>query len=127
MRLSHALLVALGGALGAVARYGVALSVARLAPGPFPAGTWTVNMVGAFAVGLVAPFVLTPQMEGWRLFVVVGVLGGFTTFSAFSLETLGLLRDGRPALAALNALGSVFLGLVLTAIGWRLARVLGAP
>lgn len=127
MRLSHALLVAFGGALGAVARYGVALAAARLAPGPLPVGTWAVNMVGAFAVGLVAPFLLTPPMEGGRLFVVVGVLGGFTTFSAFSLETLGLLRDGRPALAALNALGSVAFGLLLTAIGWRLARALGAP
>jgi fluoride exporter len=110
-----------------VARYGAAVWAARLAPGPFPAGTWAVNLVGCFLIGLIVPFVLTPQTEGWRLFVVVGVLGGFTTFSAFSLETFTLLRDGRVGLAALNVVGSVALGLVLTAVGWRLARALGAP
>lgn len=127
MRPAELLLVALGGALGAVARYGLALGMARVVPGPFPAGTWAANLTGCFLVGLVVPFVLAPESGAARLLVVVGFLGAFTTFSAFSLETLSLLRLDRPALAALNALGSVALGFLLTATGWKLARLLGAP
>ena len=126
MRPSDFLLVALGGALGAVARYGLALGMARVVPGPFPAGTWAANLAGCFLIGLVVPFVLAPGSGAARLLVVVGFLGAFTTFSTFSLETLSLLRLDRPGLAALNAFGSVALGFLLTAAGWRLAHLLGA-
>lgn len=127
LRPSDLVLVALGGALGAVSRYGVAVAMGRLAPGPFPAGTWAANLAGCFVIGLVVPFVLTPSTGAARMLVVTGFLGAFTTFSTFSLDTLGMLRDGRAGLAALNAVGSVGLGLLLTAAGWRLARALGAP
>lgn len=126
MRLPPVLLVALGGALGAVARYGVGLAAARAAPA-VPLGTWAVNLAGCFLVGLAGPRLLAPGAEAGRLLLVVGFLGAFTTFSAFSAETLALLRAGRVGMAALNVAGSVALGLLLTAAGWRLARAPGAP
>ena len=120
-----ALLVALGGAAGAVLRYWVGMAVQRsLGPG-FPWGTLAVNVSGCFVMGLVAGVAerqdsLTP---GTRLFLVVGVLGGFTTFSAFANETVGAARAGAIQLSMMNVVGSV--GLCLAAV-W-LGRLAAAP
>ena len=109
------LLVGAGGALGAVARYAVSLLAARW-PG-FPVGTLAINVAGCLAIGVLAS---TVQSEPLRLFLLTGVLGGFTTFSAFGLETQILVSAGRPGLAALyvalsvaGGLGAVWLGRVL--------------
>jgi fluoride exporter len=107
-------LIALGGALGSVLRY---LMVAALAA---PWGTAVVNVLGSFAIGLV--FVLLDTRTGWQLFLMTGVLGGFTTFSAFSLDTLKLIHAGQPATAALYVAGSVALSLVAVTLGVVLAR-----
>ena len=118
------LLVAVGGALGSVLRWSATAVLARLSrDAAFPWGTLAVNVVGSCAIG----FVLTLAFErssvppATRLFLVTGVLGGFTTFSAFSWETLVLLRDGHALAAAGYAGGSVLGGLAAAALGMALA------
>ena len=108
----HILLVAIGGATGSVARYLTGLAMTRLLGPPFPWGTITVNIVGSFAIGLLAELVarkVSAPVE-MRLLLVVGFLGGFTTFSSFSLDTLALVERG----AALSAFVYVGASLVLS-------------
>jgi fluoride exporter len=118
------ILVAIGGAIGASARYGVSLAVGRAWPGDFPIATLLINIVGSllmgFLVGLLAKF-LPPAQNEIRLFVAVGILGGFTTFSAFSLDAIALIERGEWAQALGYALmsvvlsvGALYLGLIAT-------------
>lgn len=119
----NVLLVALGGGLGAVARYGVGGLVHRSAAlSGFPFGTLTVNLLGCLLIGLGAGLadargVIGPEA---RLFLFVGVLGGFTTFSSFGYETVALLRDHEFVRAGLNAGLNVFIGLPLVWLGYTL-------
>jgi CrcB protein len=120
------LLVGLGGACGAAARHALALWITRAMAGgaAFPIGIFIVNVLGSAAAGTVAGLAAAgrfPSGDGLRLFVVVGLLGGFTTFSTFTVDTLALLRAGRPELAALNVVGQVLVALAATAIAWRVA------
>ncbi|MFM7751920.1 MAG: fluoride efflux transporter FluC [Opitutaceae bacterium] len=118
-------LIALGSALGGVARNGLSAWVAQRAGDGFPWGTLAVNVLGSLVVGALAA---VGDSARWglsveaRQFLMIGVLGGFTTFSAFSLQTLRLIQDGDWARAAGNVLLSVGLGLVAAAAGYRLAR-----
>ncbi len=115
------LLTALGGALGSAARYGVGLAVARLFGLGFPWGTLMVNVVGGLAMGVL--FVrLDPGQEHLRLFLGVGVLGGFTTFSSFSLEAVRLAQTNASA-AALYVGASVGLCLLACWAGILFGRV----
>lgn len=110
--------VALGGALGALARYGAGRLVTLFFDSPFPWGTWTVNILGCFAIGMTVP--LLGQLGGadqTRLFLVVGFLGSFTTFSTYSLDTIALWGNGYGGLALLNAVGSLVVGLIFVAVG----------
>jgi CrcB protein len=107
-------LIALGGALGAVLRY---LSVAAIGA---PWGTAVVNVAGSFAIGVL--FVMLDARTGWQLFLMTGLLGGFTTFSAFSLDMLKLVEQGQPGSAAMYLLASVALSLIAVALGVALAR-----
>ena len=116
------LLVALGGAVGALARYGVGLASVRLAEAGWPVGTWAVNAAGCLAIGLAIPLVADDRV---RLALVVGVLGSFTTFSTFSADTVLLWEAGRRALAVANAAGSVVVGLAFVAIGLAVGRAWG--
>ncbi len=95
--------VAIGGALGAMLRYLTTISVA------FPYGTLAVNVVGSFAMGLAFVWLAARGAVGWQHFVMTGILGGFTTFSAFSLDTLRLVDAGRIGAAAGYAGASVVL------------------
>ena len=108
------LLVGAGGALGSIARYLFSIFVHRLVPTLFPAGTFAVNMVGCVLFGIVVGlaqerFLLRPET---RAFVLIGVLGGFTTFSTFAFETFELARDGQFLWACLNIVGQVAAGLI---------------
>ena len=116
--------VALGGALGAVSRYGVGLIAVRAWGTNLPLGTVLVNLVGSFLMGLAVPLLLAKAgtSEALRLALAVGFLGSFTTFSTFSLDTLALLETGRPGWALANALGSVVLGLAFVALGVWIGR-----
>ncbi|MBU1334936.1 MAG: fluoride efflux transporter CrcB [Alphaproteobacteria bacterium] len=118
------LLVGAGGAIGAMARYGLASAVGRLWPMGFPLATLLINIIGSCAmgvfVGLMARF-LPDWQEDARLFVAVGLLGGFTTFSSFSLDTIVLIERGALLLAGAYVLLSVvvcviglYLGLLVT-------------
>lgn len=117
--------MALGGAAGALARYGVGGWIHELTGASFPWGTMTVNVVGCFALGLVTPLlqasIATPEA---RAFVAVGLLGGFTTFSTFSYETVALVQDGQWTRAATYTFGSVGLGLVAVFAGFWLGTML---
>jgi len=117
------LLVALGGALGSVARFKMSGWVLQQTPNwRFPAGTLAVNVVGCLLAGLLAGMavkqdVFTPEA---RVFLFTGILGGFTTFSAFGLETLLLLKRGETAVAAANVVVSVVVGLAVAWLGYAI-------
>ncbi|MEM6326724.1 MAG: fluoride efflux transporter CrcB [Bacteroidota bacterium] len=115
-----ALLVALGGAAGALARWGVSEGMARWLGTAAPWGTWTANVLGCFLIGLAMPTLSASDPR--RALLVVGFLGAFTTFSTYSAETLHLWETGRAGLALANAAGSVVVGLAACALGLALAR-----
>lgn len=120
------MLIGLGGMLGTLLRYFVSGLAHRLYGGTFPLGTLTVNAVGCFLIGIVMSLVEHRQALGpdVRAFVIVGILGGFTTFSAFGYETWDLLRRGAPHLAVLNAGANVVIGIVAVGLGMASARAL---
>lgn len=119
------LIVALSGAAGCVLRYLLITWSARLGAAPFPAGTVLVNMLGCLAIGFVAPLLLeaAEPLERMRLAIVVGFLGGFTTFSAFAWETLHLANARRFDLALLNVGLSNGLGLLCAWMGHQVGRL----
>jgi CrcB protein len=117
--------IGLGSALGGMARYGCSGLVARLIGETFPWGTIVVNVTGSFVIGL---FATLTEPDGRlfvsataRQFVMLGLLGGFTTFSSFSLQTLNLLRDGEWLQAGTNIVGSVLLCLMAVWLGHVIA------
>ena len=119
------LIVALGGALGASCRYGIGVAATHLGSGHFPWGTFSVNVIGSFILGVlvaVMTFSWSPSPE-LRAFIVVGVLGGFTTFSAFSLDVVLLIERGWLSLAALYLIGTVALSVGGLFAGMRLTRM----
>ena len=117
-------IVFLGGGLGAALRHGVNLAAARLLGTSFPWGTLTVNVVGSLVMGLMAAwfaFEGSPSQH-WRLFLTTGILGGFTTFSTFSLDTALLYERGEVGVAALYVVVSVAAGLAGLFGGLALVR-----
>ena len=114
-------LVALGGALGSVCRFALSAAIAKATSEVFPLGTLVVNITGCFVIGLFATLtgpdgriIVAPD---FRQFFMVGVCGGFTTFSSFSLQTLALARDGDMARASGNVVASVVLCLIGVYLG----------
>ncbi|MCM2309798.1 MAG: fluoride efflux transporter CrcB [Steroidobacteraceae bacterium] len=113
--------VGLGGLLGSIVRYAVAIGIGGTEPDRFPWATFVVNCIGCLLIGLLAGwFASAPVPEAARLFLITGVLGGFTTFSAFGLESLSLMRNGELALALLYILSSVLVGVLAVWIGVRI-------
>ncbi|WP_372425280.1 fluoride efflux transporter CrcB [Salinarimonas chemoclinalis] len=122
-----ALTVFLGAGLGGVLRWLVGLAALRAFGPVFPWGTLAVNVAGSFAIGVVATLVLARMpSETARLFLMTGLLGGFTTFSAFSLDAVALVERGAPGLAAAYVGASVALSLAGIAAGLALGRALAA-
>jgi CrcB protein len=119
--------VAVGGAMGSVARFWLTSAMTALTGPRFPWGTLLINVVGSFVIGLVAGLTLTSVRVAMhpdiRIFLMTGVCGGFTTFSAFSLQTLDLLQNGDVVPAFGYAVGSVVLCVIATYCGWLLGRV----
>lgn len=114
------LCVFLGGGAGSVLRYLVGVVVGSPARGAFPQNTFLANVAGCFLIGLLGAWLLRHSMgEAWRLLLIVGFCGGFTTMSSFSNESLSLLRCGSYTLFVLYVLGSVVLGLVGVYAGSR--------
>jgi CrcB protein len=122
------LVVAIGGALGSVGRFWLSGAVAQRFGETFPAGTLLVNITGSLIIGFFAALT-GPDGRIWaspnfRHFFMIGLLGGYTTFSSFSLQTLALARDGEWLFAMLNALGSFVLCLLAVWLGDYLAMLL---
>lgn len=126
--MSQYLLVFLGAGMGGAMRHGVNLAAARALGPAFPWGTLGVNVVGSFAMGLLAGYLAHRATADWthsaRLFLGTGVLGGFTTFSAFSLDVMVLWERGQAGLAAGYVLGSVLLSIAAIVAGLALVRAL---
>jgi CrcB protein len=115
------LLVLLGGAVGAPTRYLTDLAVQRLHRSSFPWGTWTVNVVGSFVLGLVAAGAAT-----WMATLVgTGFCGALTTFSTFGYETVRLAEEGETGTATTYVVGSLVVGLLAAAVGWWLGSLAG--
>lgn len=118
-------IIFVGAGIGANARYWFGGWVADRWGTTFPWGTFAVNMTGSFIIGVILGAMSeTPTPLGWRLFLAVGLLGGYTTFSTFSFETLELVRERSYGLAAANMAASVAVGLLAAFLGLVLARVL---
>ncbi|MFM6926789.1 MAG: fluoride efflux transporter CrcB [Ferruginibacter sp.] len=115
----NVLLVGLGGSIGSMVRYAVSLLMNSKS---FPYATLSVNIIGSFIIGVV--FALGIKEGGlsgnWRLFLATGICGGFTTFSAFSLENMGLLQSGRIGVALTYIMISLVLGIAATFLGYQL-------
>lgn len=116
--------VALGGALGALMRYGVVAYLFPVLPNRFPIGTLTANVIGSCLIGVFYVVIMQKQWLGpeWRFFIITGLLGAFTTFSTFSLESVQLWQYGHMALA----LGYIVLSLLLCLAGTALSMYLAA-
>lgn len=122
----HLSLVFLGGGLGAVSRHLVGLAALRhFGPG-FPAGTLIVNIVGSLLMGCLIGWLARRGVAGneWRLFLATGVLGGFTTFSAFSLDVANLWQRGEMTSAAIYIGASVLVSILAVFVGLWMARIL---
>lgn len=117
-------IIGIGGFIGAITRYALATWIGQQWGRSFPLGTFVINVSGSFLIGLLMTllaekFMVNPQ---WRLLLVVGFLGAYTTFSTFEFETGGLLKDGEIVLATLNVVLSVFLGFVALKAGEVIAK-----
>lgn len=112
-------MVVLGGATGSLARYVLGTAIMnRLGP-RFPVGTFVINVTGSFLIGLLMTL-FTERLQlhpNWRLLLIVGFLGGYTTFSSFEWETLSMVKDGGRWLGVLNIVGSVLLGYMAVWLG----------
>ncbi|MCG8537184.1 MAG: fluoride efflux transporter CrcB [Pseudomonadales bacterium] len=124
MQWAQLLWVALGGALGAMSRFAVSGWINAKSTAAYPFGTLAVNVLGSFLFGLlfVAVFSTVPMRESLRLFILVGFLGAFTTFSTFSFETLRLIEEGQLWVAVANVLSSCLLCLLGVWLGTVIAR-----
>ena len=120
------LLIAAGGAIGSVARYLMAGAVHRVVPPFFPYGTYVVNVTGCLVFGLLAGLANERGMMGGngRAFLLIGLLGGYTTFSTFGFETFELLRAAKFGAAAANACGQVVVGVAGVWVGTVVSRVI---
>jgi CrcB protein len=120
--IGSAIAVAVGSAVGGVLRFWLTAWVARVLPTVLPLGTIVVNILGSLAIGgLAAAFLNRAQSASglWPALLMTGLLGGFTTFSAFSLQTLMLMQEGRWIVAAGNVVLSVILCLIAVWVGWQ--------
>jgi fluoride exporter len=117
-------LIAIGGALGSVARFAAVAYLSPLLNCRFPIGTFIVNLLGSFLIGLAYVVIVDKTLvpNEWRFFIMTGVLGGFTTFSSFSLEMLQAWQEGQILLSIFYSASSVVFGLLFAYAGMQLAQ-----
>lgn len=122
--MKNILLIGLGGGLGSIARYLCQRGFAILYPHSFPVGTFIVNIVGCLLIGIFwgMSFRSYISNESWKLFLMTGLCGGYTTFSAFTLEGVGLLKEQKTGVFFLYVVASVMVGLAATYGGMKLVR-----
>jgi CrcB protein len=123
------LIVFFGAGIGGAFRHAINLAMLRLGWVSFPAGTMTINVIGSCLMGVIAEyFAMRSQLpQQWRLFLTTGILGGFTTFSAFSLEAALLYERGRTGLALVYVVGSVILSIAALAAAMMVVRATVKP
>ena len=123
--MSKILLLMVGGGIGTLLRYGMAGLTYRFSSGAFPTGTLAVNLIGSFVIGCAWAFfersLISPNI---RLFFMVGLLGGFTTFSTFALENFNLIRDGSLKFFLINVLVSNIAGILLVFAGFKIVSAI---
>jgi CrcB protein len=119
--IKNILLVGLGGGLGSVCRYAASLAIPSRY---FPYATLAINICGSFIIGLILAFSVKENglHNNWKLFLATGICGGFTTFSAFSLENMGMLQSGKTGMAFLYITLTVVLGIAATFAGYHLIK-----
>jgi CrcB protein len=118
------LMVGLGSFIGGTGRYLISKTLQQNIVGSFPYGTLTVNVVGCFLIGVVYGWSARNTIDPtWQLFLATGILGGFTTFSAFSLDTINMMKAGNPYGAILYVFLSVLFGLVATVNGYWVTKL----
>ena len=122
----NALVIGIGGFVGAVSRYGIAVWIGQRWGRSFPLGTFVINVSGSFLIGLLMTLMADRFTENpqWRLLLVVGFLGAYTTFSTFEYETGALLKDGEWLFAGLNVVLSVIAGFVALKLGEVIAKTI---
>lgn len=122
--IKNLLLIGLGGGLGSIARYLCQRWFMLHYPHSFPWGTFAVNVTGCFLIGLFwgLAFKSFAENESWKLLLMTGLCGGFTTFSAFTLEGIGLIKEQKQGLFILYIAGSVIAGLLATYAGMKIIR-----
>jgi CrcB protein len=117
--------IGIGSCLGGLSRYFLSIFIQNKFLSAFPFGTLAVNIIGCFLIGIIfGVFERGNFPMEWRLFLVTGFLGGFTTFSSFSIETIGLLRDGQMSRAFIYILCSVAISLLATFTGISIIKIL---
>lgn len=126
MNIVNLAIVGIGGFFGAITRYSLALWIGQKWGRSFPLGTFVINVSGSFFIGLLMSlfterFMMNPQ---WRLLLVVGFLGAYTTFSTFEYETGRLVKDGEWLIASMNVVFSVFVGFLALKIGELIAKTI---
>ncbi len=123
------LMIGAGGFLGAISRYLLSSWVGQRLGRTFPMGTFAVNILGCFIIGLLMTLFTDKFLMSyrWRLFLIIGFVGSFTTFSTFEYETGALLHDGEWFMAAMNVVLSLFIGFIALKAGEILARSIYKP
>ncbi len=123
-----ALLIGLAGFLGTICRYLLGQAFFKFFPGPFPFATLYINLIGCFLIGIIYGYIEKGSIVSWqtKMILVSGFCGGFTTFSAFSIENLNLIRDGHIGLCIVYILTSVFIGLAATWGGFTIVKTLAS-
>lgn len=118
------LFVGLGGGIGSIFRYLVGLGIQKLHSGAFPFGTFLANISGCFIIGILYALVVKQSWFSieWRLFLITGICGGYTTFSSFSYESISLLSEGNYLYFAMYVVLSILLGLTATWLGYMILR-----
>ncbi len=125
MQLKLILLIGAGSFLGGILRYLLSQSFTSRVDSTFPFGTFLVNIIGCFLIGIAFGFFEKNHPgEEWRLFLTTGLLGGFTTFSAFSLESVVLIKTGHTSVAVLYIVASVIVGIAATFLGVWISKIL---
>ncbi len=122
--MANILIIGIGGFFGAITRYGVAVWIGQRWGRSFPLGTFIINVSGSFLIGLLMTLMTEKIIENpqWRLLLVVGFLGAYTTFSTFEYETGALLKDGEWLYASLNVVLSVAMGFIALKLGEVIAK-----
>ena len=117
--------IMIGGALGALARYLTVIITAHYLPQDFPWGTWIVNILGCFLIGLFSGIFLASHEYAlaWRALLITGFLGAYTTFSTFTYENVLLLLEGNILSCVVNGLSSVLVGIVMCYVGMQIPKI----